>query len=301
MRAQSEIALAPPMATLAQALEIWSSKRSIIPLKKDKKPLLSSWTEFQNRYPSKEEVTQWWTQWPDANLGIVTSKLSNLLVIDVDVRHGGSIDRFPQNTTVIKTGNGGYHLYYYYQEGITNKVGIFPGIDIRGEGGYVVGPYSTTAYVNEKTGAPEGGEYVVLSKQNILPFPAHLFGVEQERKDSKVLALSGGVSEGSRNESAASMAGAFIRAFPRAKETAWKLLKDWNEKNIPPLSEYELRRTFNSIASRDTRHIKPEELPGNVEMEPMQFLTYSEVLRLGRGELEQTQATDIVTTWNVTQ
>ena len=40
------------------------------------------WTEFQSRYPTVKEVTTWFSKWPDANIGIVTGKISNLVVFD---------------------------------------------------------------------------------------------------------------------------------------------------------------------------------------------------------------------------
>jgi len=42
------------------------------------------WTEFQYRHPTPEEVNDWWDRWPDANIAIVTGKISNLVVFDID-------------------------------------------------------------------------------------------------------------------------------------------------------------------------------------------------------------------------
>ena len=42
------------------------------------------WKEFQYRHPTEEEVADWWDKWPDANIGIVTGKISNLVVFDLD-------------------------------------------------------------------------------------------------------------------------------------------------------------------------------------------------------------------------
>ncbi len=62
---------------------------SVIPLRPhDKKPMLPSWAEYQRRLPSEEEVDLWWTQWPDANIGIVTGAISGLVVVDVDGAEG---------------------------------------------------------------------------------------------------------------------------------------------------------------------------------------------------------------------
>ena len=36
-----------------------------------------------------EQIRNWWTRWPDANIGIVTGKVSGIVVVDVDAGKGG--------------------------------------------------------------------------------------------------------------------------------------------------------------------------------------------------------------------
>jgi hypothetical protein len=52
-----------------------------------KKPLVK-WQEFQERLATPEEVAGWWKKWPDANVGIVTGAISNLVVVDTDGPEG---------------------------------------------------------------------------------------------------------------------------------------------------------------------------------------------------------------------
>jgi hypothetical protein len=97
-------------------------------------------------------IRRWWTQWPDANIGIATGAISNLVVLDIDPRHGGneSLEQWKTqygtdflNTLTSCTGGGGLHLLYSHPGvPIKNRVGIAPGIDIRGDGGYIVAPPS---------------------------------------------------------------------------------------------------------------------------------------------------------------
>lgn len=93
------------------------------------------------------KIKQWWTQWPKANIGIVTG--NQLIVIDVDQRHGGlkSIQEVftyspnLKNTLIASTGDGGFHYYAKVPLAagkIGSRVGVWDGIDIRGDGGYVV-------------------------------------------------------------------------------------------------------------------------------------------------------------------
>jgi len=98
------------------------------------------------------KVLDWWQHDPHANIGIATG--NGLLVIDIDPRHDGSLkdldNRFNLPLTAqVTTGGGGWHLYYRYNPRIytlsntANKLG--PGIDSRGENGYVLAPPSLHA------------------------------------------------------------------------------------------------------------------------------------------------------------
>lgn len=99
-------------------------------------------------------IKQWWTQAPNANIGIATGRNSGIWVLDIDAKSHGmeSYDRAvaqlgePGETWICGTGGGGMHLYYLHPGmQVQNKVAILQGIDVRGDGGYVVAPPSTHA------------------------------------------------------------------------------------------------------------------------------------------------------------
>ncbi len=102
---------------------------------------------------SPDRIWRWWRRWPDANVGIRTGRESGLVVRDVDVRHGGdtslealeaTYDRLPPTLTAL-SGGGGKHLYFLYPGShIPNsaQLGRFSGLDVRGDGGYIVAPPS---------------------------------------------------------------------------------------------------------------------------------------------------------------
>ena len=50
------------------------------------------WKEFQTRHPTIEEVTNWFDKCPDANIGIVTGEISNLVVFDLYEREPDKSD-----------------------------------------------------------------------------------------------------------------------------------------------------------------------------------------------------------------
>ncbi len=101
-----------------------------------------------------EMVRAWWDRWPAANIGIATGCGSGLYVIDIDVPKAGgetwqelaaSYGDAPPTPTV-ETGGGGFHLFLAHPgvavtlKNTAERLG--PGVDTRGDGGYVVAPPS---------------------------------------------------------------------------------------------------------------------------------------------------------------
>jgi hypothetical protein len=130
-------------STLEAALEYYEMGLSVIPLKKDKRPLIS-WLPYQQKRASTDEIREWWNKYPQANVGIVTGAISDIIVLDCDSQE--AIDSFRSRykglTPVAKTPRG-MHFYFKYEEGIRNTVKIGNlDMDLRGEGGYVVAPPS---------------------------------------------------------------------------------------------------------------------------------------------------------------
>ena len=110
-----------------------------------------------------EQVQRWWRRWPDANVGIVTGVVSELVVLDVDPRHGGGESlaaleaehgALPRTVESL-TGGGGQHLYFRHPGGSVPSGPIAPGLDLKGDGGLVVSPPSR--HVSGRTYAWESG------------------------------------------------------------------------------------------------------------------------------------------------
>jgi len=143
---------------LDYALFYLSKGLSVIPLKpRDKKPIVK-WKEFQQRKPTEEEVRKWFEgKTPeDVGIAIVCGRVSgNLIVIDFDDFE--KYQEFEQkvaksglkgliNTWIVRTGKG-VHIYYRLTDDAFQKFGrtrvrFVEGVDIKGEGGYVVAPPS---------------------------------------------------------------------------------------------------------------------------------------------------------------
>lgn len=110
-----------------------------------KKPLIRDWPNKATTDPRR--IHAWWSRWPDANIGMPTGERPGRFVVDVDRPEAlGELGRELPATRTVRTPRGGIHLYFSHVEGVTNSPGGLPkGIDVRGQGGYVLLPPSVTA------------------------------------------------------------------------------------------------------------------------------------------------------------
>jgi Bifunctional DNA primase/polymerase, N-terminal/DnaB-like helicase C terminal domain len=117
---------------------------SIIPLKPKGKEPLVSWQYYQKIKASEIEIRNWWTKWPNANIGIVTGAISQVVVVDLDGEEGiKSANLLNLKSTVISLTGNGKHLWYRYPNtSVQNAVKVYRGIDIRGDRGFIVAPPS---------------------------------------------------------------------------------------------------------------------------------------------------------------
>lgn len=243
------------------ALKYLEMGYSVIPMKKDKKPYFL-WKEFQTRHPSREEIIHWWDMYPDANVAIITGKISGIAVVDVE--KGGDVAGLPM-TRIVKTGGGGWHYYYKYQDGIENKVRLREKTDIRGEGGYVVAPPSIHA---------SGEQYFWTDEsETIANFPSGMIVEIVQPKNTDWQKIVQGVPEGMRNDSAAKLFGKLLPAFSRDEwnPVIWELGKIWNQRNSSPLPENELHDVFESIAKRESSKAATSPADQKVDFEPISF------------------------------
>jgi len=96
-----------------------------------------------------QQIENWWGKWSDANIGIVTGKVNGLFVVDIDGDKGrDSLKNLQKKcgklppTLTARTGNGGHLFFRSGGHEYKNRTAIYPGVDIRGDGGYVVAPPS---------------------------------------------------------------------------------------------------------------------------------------------------------------
>jgi putative DNA primase/helicase len=126
------------------------------------------------RFDKEGKPAGFWAPRPKMNVGILTGEASGVFVLDIDPKDSGfeSMKAFvaehgpmPQ-TFIVKTGSGGFHYYFQMPDfdGRNSASKIAPGIDIRANGGMVVGPGSVSY----------AGPYTIQFDAPVAPAPAWL-------------------------------------------------------------------------------------------------------------------------------
>lgn len=220
---------------------------SILPVKPDeKRPYMTNWLQYTRTRPGKQLVSNWFNNLSGAGVGLVTGKISGVVVLDVENWCPTPVDellkKYPTNM-VARSGGGGVHLFYSYPQNvgrITNRVGIFEGADLRADGGFLVLP---------PTLHPSGNRYEWIKRGIPGAFPMAFLDLESRSPTSNegwITEALRGVSEGGRNDTCARLAGYFFKKGLNS-DIVEALLMEWNEKNDPPLPVSEVRTTIKSI------------------------------------------------------
>ncbi len=238
------------------AFEYLDQGFSVIPVGRDKKPLIP-WEKYQHQRATKEEVAGWYTRFPDAGIAIVTGVISGIVVIDVEA--GGKTDDL--SATVIScTGGGGWHFYCTHPGvPVKNAVRIREKTDIRGDGGYVVAPPSLhqSGKRYEWAVSPQDAGFADLPSW-VMDSPS----APQIKINDWDTFLAKENPEGTRNEKATRVAGKLLAELSKDlwEGTGWLAFRAWNqEKNIPPLSDEELRAIWESIKNAESNKPKKSE------------------------------------------
>lgn len=133
------------MTTLAKAaLAAVDAGYSVIPLGPRSKIPTGQWKRYQTIRRTRDEVDRLWQERPALNLGIVCGRVSALTVVDLDPRNDltGEATRWLTATMPPPTVISPHGWHWYIAETWPTLVGVRPGLDLKGEGGYVLAPPS---------------------------------------------------------------------------------------------------------------------------------------------------------------
>lgn len=213
----------------------------------------------------EDHIRVWWEQqFPEAGVAIVTG--SGLVVLDVDAKNGGLesldalfkeyADKLPEaGTPVVRTGGGGLHFYFSTEKELRNRTGVRPGIDIRGDGGYVVAPPSPHA---------SGTAYVWEDDSGTLaPWPFDLHN-EAAGPISETF-IEGKVREGKRHDYLTAQIGSMRRRDMSRLAARQAALAENQERCDPPWTDKEVLALVDDIY----RRYNPAEPSTSIELETM--------------------------------
>lgn len=241
------------------AIEYAKKGFAVFPLKyRDKVPLTRN--GCKDATTDAAQIKAWWQKYPNANIGLATGSVSqNIFVIDLDIDEDRGIDGyhsledwqrehgdFPETWTAI-TGRGGYHLYYRGNGRVKNRAGIIDGVDIRGNGGYVVAPPSI-----HKNGRRYEWEYspdefeLAKADNNVMYFLNH-----DDHRQSASFTMPNIVSAGQRNQMLFRFA-CMMQAKGASDQSVFAATMAENESSCsPPLTEQEVRIIVSSATKYD--------------------------------------------------
>ncbi len=201
---------------------------------------------FHDATTKEKQILQWWEKWPDANIGIPTGEISGIIVLDQDTEEGQEFLRtkhLPPTTSQRTGGGGNQYLFRWPGYHVQNFARKLPGIDFRGDGGYIIVPPSLH---------PSGNLYewtVTPKDEGPAPCPDWLLEVLATKKQAAPgEQLPDKIREGEgRNSFLTSFAGT-LRHKGLSEKELFDHLQIMNRKRCaPPLDESEVRKIAQSV------------------------------------------------------
>jgi putative DNA primase/helicase len=227
----------------------------VMPIKpNDKRPIIKNWSKIQSNDETLDKFKD------TSNIGIIMGETSNLVCIDVDVKHTDGVatlekleeqlGELPQ-TVMSETPSGGIHYYFKYVKGIRNRKDVGEGIDIQADGTQTVeAPSQIDGTYYEWVNSPF--EYEIAE----LPQKWKQYLCEEVDEDTLLLSnkpfeAPSEVEEGGRNNTLASYVGSLLGKKLKKTTVLKKALKYNEESCNPPLDEDEVKTIVDSMIKTD--------------------------------------------------
>jgi hypothetical protein len=244
------------------ALGLARRGRAVFPcLPRDKRPATPR--GFKDATTDPDKVREWWRHEPNFNVGVATGAVSGLFVVDIDGLDAEAhlrkleteLGKLPSTVEVITA--RGRHVYFRMPGcPVPNTAGkIAAGIDVRGDGGYVLAPHSIH---------PSGRAYAwsVDTGDTIATAPDWLLAKVTRRRDSSHSLMApppsdwralfvNGVERGQRDVTVTRLCGHLLRHYVDPFVTL-EILQLWNQAHCrPPLPPHDIERIVASIAGKE--------------------------------------------------
>lgn len=185
----------------------------------------------------------WWSLWLDANIGLTAGIESGFWALDIDPDKGGDLSLEAllaqhgplPDTPTARTGSGGQHLLFAHPgTPIRNRVRFAPGLDTRGDGGYIVASpslHASGALYDWQIGpddaplapAPAWLLQLVCPPAQTAPPPTNTNGAHPPLPKRTLIYLVWGAQNGTRNDELYKAAQQFYAASYSQAEADQKL------------------------------------------------------------------------------
>lgn len=216
---------------------------------------------FKNASTDEKTVRTWWTRNPNYNIGIACG--NGTMVIDLDVDEAKDEDgtatlrkweddngKLPETATAV-TGRGGLHMLYRIDGEVRCSANPKLGVDVRGDGGYIVAPPSIhpngTQYAWERD--PRKHE-IAEADGNVMAFIEFVQG-KKDDESNKALSVPREIESGGRNNTLFKMACSLQSKGLSNSAILAAVMAENAEKCNPPLSNNEVRRLVESALTKE--------------------------------------------------
>lgn len=231
---------------------------SVIPVGKNKVALID-WKKYQIEKPTIDDIYKWFNN-PDVNIAVVCGALSGIVAVDIDtIDDNGNFSDAASNlmkklptTWHTLTPSGGHHYIYRLGKSLKSYKNDELGIEIKGEGTYIVLPPSISK---------EGIEYKFQvapwnQPDGIKDFPYEVFDeifrldTSKESNNLKMMGDFPVIHTGQRNKTLTSIVGELLVELPHKSELCRLALHGINKTACKePLPDKEVNTIFESVLS----------------------------------------------------
>jgi hypothetical protein len=193
------------MSKVEPTLRLADRNIPVFPCNSFKRPFIDG--GFKNASTDQQQIREWWRQWPDALIGVPTGE--KFVVVDCDLQHVEAQQWYARANVPLTrkhvTRSGGRHLLFKPDDGIRCTASkLWPHIDTRGKGGYIIWWPAEGLEVLDKDTLVEIPEWIIEKLNPPAPVyqsrgKAPLSDVLLNRKVDGILGVIAAAREGERN------------------------------------------------------------------------------------------------------
>lgn len=147
-----------PATALEWALAYAALGWSVVPVRAPEKVPAEAWLRYQSMPADANKIRSWFDQNPSFGVGLVMGATVGLIALDFDGEEGMALRAqweargMPIGPTSL-TGSGGCHMLFRHPgRRVPTRKKVVPGLDVRGDGGFIVAPPSLHGVEDKATG-----------------------------------------------------------------------------------------------------------------------------------------------------